>query len=209
MASDFHLPSSWMDCCFVHVGAEECSGTAWAKAARANEFWRNAGCFVEPDSCMSKGVCDVVCFDSSLAAIVCVIGADGCVVGNWFAADVHDKTGECLAWAKDWIGSGPVAYLFTSDGILLVSEREGGICDVPDVYFIQRSRRGFCSHATDCEGESSWTSAVVYLSHFFLCRSLQCTLEMRTRPVRYLVWVEVVGVSSSPSNRHRRQKIRR
>ena len=102
---------------------------------------------------MSKGVGDVLGFDSSLAAIVCVVGTDGCIIGDGFASDVHDKTGECLAWAEDWVVGGPVAYLFASNCVLLVSECEGGIRDVPDVHFIQRRCRGFRSHSTDRESD--------------------------------------------------------
>ena len=48
---------------------------------------------------MSKGVGDVVGFHSSSAAIVGVVCADGSVIGNGLATDVHDKASECLAWA--------------------------------------------------------------------------------------------------------------
>ena len=98
---------------------------------------------------MSECVCDVCCFYGTLSSVVCMVCTDWSVIRDGTTSDVHDKTGECLAWAKCRIRSCSVAYLFASYGILLVSERQGGIRDVTDVHFIQRSRRGESSDATD------------------------------------------------------------
>ena len=110
----------------------------------SNEFGRNAGGVFEAVSRMAECVGDVVWFDGALGAVVGVVCADGSVVWDRATADVHDKTGECLAWAEDRVRCCPMAHLLTSDGILLVSEREGGIRDVPDIHFIQRGHRGEC-----------------------------------------------------------------
>ena len=66
---------------------------------RADEFRRDAGGVFEAFSRMSECVCDVLCFYGSLGSVVCVVCTDWSVVRDGTTSGVHDKTGECLAWA--------------------------------------------------------------------------------------------------------------
>ena len=140
-----------LDGVLIHVGAEESSGSPRAEAARADEVWGNASRFVQGGGRMSKGVGDVLRFDGPLLTVVRVVCTDGCAVGDVPTADVHDESRESFARAQDWIVRGPVADLFATHSVLLVSEREGGIRDVSQVRFIQSCRGGLCRDAKDRE----------------------------------------------------------
>ena len=104
--------------------------------------------------CASRALRRVVAWDRSVFLMAIqlldfVFVRIGVPIGSRVVSEVADEAEERLDGTKEWMRCGAMPYLFTTNGILLVSEGEVGGGD--RIHVIQRDRGGVVELAINVE----------------------------------------------------------
>jgi hypothetical protein len=120
------------------VGVDACTqeggGAAWTEAAGTDESWVDSCVDLQVRGSQAKGSGDGGRPNPRRGcAELGEVGVDRSVGRCVVAAEPVADASKCLARAQEGVGTGSMADLFTTNGVLLVVKREGGSQDATNV----------------------------------------------------------------------------
>ena len=155
-----------LDGVFVDSSAEESGCSTRPQGTGGEELPVYASVAKEVLSRVLEGIADVCVFDTIPTAVGRMrveMTEDGSSWSRSPAVEARGDPAKSLGRAEKGIGGGAVAHLLTPDGVLLISESQGGIGNAGDkVRIIQRCCRGVVDHVAGGEVdvlELEWLAA--------------------------------------------------